>query len=814
MTRIHLKFVQGMLAAALAATLAVAGEPAARPVVSDATMSLLTQAQAAAKTNNPEQAATAYAKVFEATDLTLDQRIAAHSDLARVYSAKARHDLAAGEFDRALAAQGLTPAYKLKLLSSKAKMRFDSNFQGAWASYFTTGIEKAADIYRQIASTPEFPASDRIDAFNSLANCQLELTNSEAANKTLQEALALPDLKENEQFAARKNIADSLFRQQAFEKALAAYREIWSAKLHVSTRTYIENRIVSILLRQNKSDDTERALLEWQRPPLGLAHFYAGNGAPDKARKTCEDMLADRKNSFKDRCDAVEALMQLQAGSGGAREFIAYAESSVAPLIAENEKAWEFYPKINTQFSRYAFANSDDYKKWILEKMLGAPAVSAGEFLKHSENLFNLLVKRGDIDAAKSIASKAVVKKELSANARLQYDIYLAIFDANGSEQGIFDKAKAVIGNMDKADDPAKRAEALLLSARAALTCRHEGAAKRLYAEREKMLVPEERRSLNCTFLKDGPRDITGFMQSEYFKNAWNRGRLDRKYGDNLQFLLETDSALTGRKVTDKTGELTPTEFVATCDEDGIKVFFFVTTPKARDFADGLASLGGYEMYLAAGTDAPYHTYLVDMPPGGMNDDFVTQYNNANFRRARQKENMAKIEHAAFSNGVATLISLSWEAFFNELPGDGTKWDFEAIHWEQGGYSWGGSKSVHNRSSFGALVFANMTKENVNAIKRRLIPKALKAYRNEACPNNGYLENWQDPELGDQKFYLEVIKPLQSRLDGFVEKVKPGLSADDVETLYAEAVPQWMNIKFTVANLRRDYLDALRIKGW
>ena len=69
---------------------------------------------------------------------------------------------------------------------------------------------------------------------------------------------------------------------------------------------------------------------------------------------------------------------------------------------------------------------------------------------------------------------------------------------------------------------------------------------------------------------------------------------------------------------------------------------------------------------------------------------------------------------------------------------------------------------MHNRSSFGALVFDNLTPANRAAIQRRLLPAAAGVYRQALNSRNGYLEIWQDPELGDQTFFHEVIEPLPS----------------------------------------------------
>ena len=44
-------------------------------------------------------------------------------------------------------------------------------------------------------------------------------------------------------------------------------------------------------------------------------------------------------------------------------------------------------------------------------------------------------------------------------------------------------------------------------------------------------------------------------------------------------------------------------------------------------------------------------------------------------------------------------------------------------------------------------------------------------------------------------------------LNTYGKMVKPGVSDADVETLFAEAVPKWMEIEYVVADLRTRYMS-------
>jgi len=262
-----------------------------------------------------------------------------------------------------------------------------------------------------------------------------------------------------------------------------------------------------------------------------------------------------------------------------------------------------------------------------------------------------------------------------------------------------------------------------------------EQKARDIWNVRESMMVPNVKPSVECAFVNNAPSDITAFLASPYVKTQKNMGVLDKKYGDNLQFLLETDSAITGRTVTNDSGKnAEPTKFYTVCDEKGVKFLFIMPCDSARAKAlqNGYGGFGGFEMYFTTGYDQPYDCLLIDCPPNvSVGDNFITQYDNMGFRRACRENDNLNVSFRIDDDKVLMLLEIDWRAAVNGIPSNGFRWELEPIHWERGGWDWGGSKSVHNRSSFGDVVFANMTPENAAKIKRRLLSYAAKAYNAE-----------------------------------------------------------------------------------
>ena len=717
---------------------------------------------------------------------------------------------------QAPAADPADPLVKARELQARAREHFDGNFKGAFASYHTDGIDAALACHRQILAIENLPGAPRVEALRAIADCHFERMEVDKANEALAKAANLQGLDAEDRWTARKNQAVGFQRQLDYAAALAIYESLWAEDLHVHKRRDLEGRMTACLVELGRAREVLPRMTAWKRDPIDVARFQLNSLEDAAAAHTlAEGVLADGVADFGARTAAAELLLLIRAMAGDVKGLMAEADRLVPGLVKENPKANAIYRNLrNHGFTQFGVQNDPAFTPWLSARILAIPELPLGDFVKQSEARYAVAVRQRDLAVARAVAEDLLAREGVGDAVKRKYTLARAALDAGANPRAAVDRAERALDalGVDKADAPA-RAAGLLEAARLALSLGFDASAKALHEAREKMRVREPLRSIACTFVENGPADISEFLASPYFKDARNRARLDRKYGDNLQFLLETDSALTGRKVTEVTADFKPTEFVATCDADGVKLFFYAPSDKAKAIADGLATLGGYELYLATGPDAPYHCYLLHQVPGEMFDAFVTQYDNPGFRRARQKTGGVSVQHRVLKDGVATLLSFSWAPFFNQIPLEGDAWSFEALHWEQGGHSWGGSRSVHNRSSFGSLVFANLTEANRRAIKRRLIPVAAAAYRRELSSSNGFVEIWEDPELGDRDFHAAAIKPLRESLDGYLEQVKPAMADADVDQLFEKAVPQWMNIKYVVADLRRDALAQRRISG-
>lgn len=717
---------------------------------------------------------------------------------------------------------------------AEAQNLFKQNFKGAWKSYWTDEIEQAQAVYLAVTQRADATNVEKIEAWNGVATCWLERMDVSdhlaQADAAWESATRIPGLTPEEQYLARKNQAIGWQRQGNFDRALGQFRAILTDDLHIHQKTELENRIAAILIAQGKFPEARAFFQNRNRAPLDIARMCMENGDP----KAAEELYLQVLNTPRDpeskqvvkRNEALLGLMSIHAEARDWRKVQGLLAQHMPALLNDNPGNISIYRDVifGGRFTRFQSDRVPELATWVANQVLARPELSDADFVRFNELLVRTAIRKCDFGTARQLLGRVFQRETLQPAQTLNFRIYEAVVASNDNpgsvEQKVIQHAQAayrteVAARKPEGDKPPqedklewlKRQEAAItLAGHIAMEARYFKVARALQQSRERMLVTHKKPEITCTFIPNGPRDVSSFATSAWFRDAANRGVCTVPYGDQLQFLLDTDAALTGRVVTQSAAA--PSSFVCTCDESAVYFFFHVPVADMRAVVDGLRNVGGFEAYLASSPVDPYHCFLIDMQPTcKMNDLFNTQYDNAGFRRVWERGGTAHIEFGRTQNAVCAVITVPWKAFFDRIPTNGTRWQFEAIAWEGGGRSWGGSNSVHQRSSFGDVVFANLTPENLNAIRRTVVVSAWREYQRQLSPHNGFLEIWKDPELGDQTFYAECVKPLETELTELGQLVKPEMTLQDVDRLYREAVPRWMNVRYTIADLRREWLQ-------
>jgi hypothetical protein len=287
---------------------------------------------------------------------------------------------------------------------------------------------------------------------------------------------------------------------------------------------------------------------------------------------------------------------------------------------------------------------------------------------------------------------------------------------------------------------------------------------------------------------------------------------MDREYGGNYKFLLETDVGTGNRgegigSEKDREDGKVPAIQIA-CDARGIHFRFEAPDEKAREVAAGLAGAGSFEAYVAAGENQPYYCLLMDIAPKATVSVWNTTFSTAGHRRiGSDDQSLCKSETAFTDPSTISYIRLSWNAFSTLIPENGSVWEFENLHWGRADQAaWNGVESAHGRSQWGRLVFDLPPRARIEILKgvvfdaRRIYMGAKAAY------SMGPVDRWRDPVLGDGDFYDQCVAPLLERLDAYLPLVTADMADEDVLKVAEEAVPGWRDIRHEVARLRAQYL--------
>jgi hypothetical protein len=162
-----------------------------------------------------------------------------------------------------------------------------------------------------------------------------------------------------------------------------------------------------------------------------------------------------------------------------------------------------------------------------------------------------------------------------------------------------------------------------------------------------------------------------------------------------------------------------------------------------------------------------------------------------------------------------SYLFLSWEAWPERAPKNGSIWDFENIYWNRtGSFCWNGTETIHGRSTWGELEFS-LTDEQRAEILKILLARAYASFKTEkVCRGsiNGEIPRWNDSEIGDIEFYKAEVEPLVKELTELGKRLTKDMDAKAVIELAEEALPRWHNIAFEIQRRRARWLERKAVQ--
>ncbi len=640
----------------------------------------------------------------------------------------------------------------------------------------------------------------KIAASWTIAEHQALNGKMDEAMKTVRIPLQLKNLSTENVISLQSNIARLYQWQRKQAEAIQAYRDILKTDSSPSTKARVNGLIAKLLLYFNDVEGAAKVYRE-SGDPLGEANVYQKNGEPEKAREIARKILEDEKQSLKDRSRAYEFFISPDAESRKLMEKYLSLWKSTKP------NGYLFFNQLRTamQYADYGFAlrcaeilsDLDSHKK---------------DFFTHLYRV-NALAGLGRLAEAGKLAGEEALNPAFKPSERYRLALTSAAL-LTPEHAGALQKAFKAVD--EKSQDRAllsnkEISDAIIKAGRTAMIANKPVVAKDIYKVYESLYVPQEKKRYDVGYSEI---PVSGIVAWEALKNQPEKQLMDRSYGGNMDFLVTDVSTGNrgggiGSAGEDGKAKKRYTEFSALADVNGVHFLFHAYDDRAKEVEARLLGAGSYEIYLAPGTNQPYFCVLPNLQTGD-SGLWQTTYNNEHHRRPKLTDGSFRTEHVFTPDGYKTYFFFDWDLFYDKIPDKGDLWDFENIQWgRDGGFSWNGTKTIHGRSTWGNLAF-DLTEAQKNAIRRKIIFKALSDYKSEKVTSGrkaGIIDFWRDPELGDPDFYEKVVAPYVAELDKYIPLVKADMSDEDVKKVFSEAVPGWKEIRFKLDEMRRKYLE-------
>lgn len=734
--------------------------------------------------------------------------------------------------DKVLADKDLSPKDKARFLTLAAKASIN---QGA--SHYLV----AKSYYEKIINDAAIDNTAKVEAISNWADAYIQSLNGQyldkmdlaPAHKILQRALQLPDIQPEERALALLNICKLYDREDNDKVALKTYQQIQKLDVSDATQKKIWQAMVDVYVKQvHYGDDAtansaaKNAISIAQKQGFDLVSLYNRMGDFDSAKVLLFQVLDNPQATDKEKWKAFSELPCFTRSSGvgrvsGRSNPIAFrailreiqeVSTKYLPALMKADPArgkillttFKDAPVSPNEFY-YAVNASPNYLAWAGAILSQVPHLSAKDYDLVKQKYGNALAALGDIGQAVPELQGTAEDEKVNESTRFWAKLTSASLVPNGRNINDIIGEQKVLSQKEKAQSIIDAAQTVLLAGK-------ENRAEELH-DAYKRIVPDlPTATIKSTFMEQAPSDVGGWINSSVVKNGVNRAKFDRPYGDNLKLLQETDTtAERSSNTQDKNTGDRDTDFYVATDPQGIHFFIYAHDEHAQKVQEGLLNGSSFETYFAPGENQPYYWLMPRLPntPAVIDaTSFATMYPNAHWRVPSAEDGTFRCDIRRVKDGFGISFFFSWELFYDKLPQNGTKWRFESIRWTRsGGLSFAGSQSVHNPSSWGDIVFDNLTPQNRLAIKRAIIFNAVQNYQEMRMITSPVMR-WNDKELGDPAFYTSTVAPVLARLDRYVTRAKGDMTDADVDDIFLNAVPGWMEIEYQVNALRTKYVQS------
>jgi len=618
----------------------------------------------------------------------------------------------------------------------------------------------AVERFRDALANPAFSeAAHKERILFSLAQFYEGILKPDDALGVFEEILKLPgcsDASRVRALRARARILTSLYRFEPARKELEAALQVASVK--TAEQASILNDLADSLITAGEREEAKRVLSKiLETPGLNEAEKKGVVARAIKSYRRCNDFEGARK--------ALSLLGDLN-GKGYYPMLLDYVR------LAEANKR-----------------NAEAKEAWGM--ILSLPDLTPQQLETAAFARINLLADELNRKEIGELALRVANDPGVKGPSKLAASIIAA---------GVAGGKPAKITTLPKADlDGEQTANAYASAAKVFMRMGDYENARFLNAQAEALYEKRPELFYDCQFVEQAPVGVSGWLTSPLVREASRRESRFEPYNKAAAALLVNDVNVVRNVETSNAGEATSNlGFYMLADSRGWHIYADIKDDQAEQVEAGLVGGGAMEMYIVPGEGEAYYQFLIDVPSGKTT---CIPWNSPH-RFYRKLDSYLKTQVAPVPGGFGAYLFVPWEVVYDKLPKEGDAWPFGFIYFgRQGGFTWG-SGQVHELHRFGKVRFVGIEKA-MPAIRRAIVMKAFAKYKEKA---RTVRRIWKDEIKGDPGFFQNVLDPELAKLDEYGKLVTPEMSQQDVDRLFAEAVPNWMELDYHVAELRTRYL--------
>ena len=617
-------------------------------------------------------------------------------------------------------------------------------------------------------------------------------------------------------------LAQEWVNRNDLEKAIAVHRSLMTSNAPIWQVDTAIRRIGELYCTFFQREKAFKWYMDHKKPLLA-AGVIAGRDekADAQAEKMRQQVFLDEKETPGVRR---EAWMKLLGTEFADRTFDAYLKLFKKPQEAANG----FLALVTREGSNPVHNGNWAFGRTLLDYAERAEGENTNrvwdaKLATYAADICNVAGDRAGALKYLGRAMRSAARAEAAKKPWKPEDVFFVkmtreMLEASGSVDALAKRFAEANAKLGAGIDPAKRKDAIEKVGSFAMCAGEEDKVRALDRTLKAMIRPFDTKVYAMRYAPKGVYGLGGWAAAAADAKP-ETAKLDRPYGgDSMQF-LETDVTSGDRgdvqKDLSKTYERTP-EWQGMFDDWGVHFRLEIFDEKAPEIAARLLSAGTMEGYLAPGENTPYVCLLHDIRPGGFSIH-NTMYDQPNHRRIDSKDRVNCREEIRYTtDSIVIYWAFSWDKYATKVPTDGFCWDFEPCLWgRKASCTWNGLKTIHGRSSWGKLRFEMPEATRLAVMKKVLISARARYNREKVSPSmspEGVIEHWSDPEVGDLKFYGEVLKPVVDELDAAAEKVSLDMDAATVKELEEKALPGWHDFRFLADRLRAEYLRKAQAK--